>query len=154
ALRMCAGALAGLSLLHDAPNYRHSMPTKVVEYMAHGLPVVSTEGPVARSLVTEHPEGPAGIVVPFQDSQAAAEAVLTLRDDRALRLSYAYTGHTIARSSFHWPVQARLFVKQLESWLDEVNGSPGPFPNHDVPKSGSRPLRVNKDTPLFEEITS
>src|SRR5699024_1382241 len=30
ALRMCAGALAGLSLLHDAPNYRHSMPTKVV----------------------------------------------------------------------------------------------------------------------------
>ena len=139
ALRMCAGALAGLSLLHDTPNYRHSMPTKVVEYMAHGLPVVSTEGPVARSLVTERPEGPAGIVVPFQDSQAAAEAVLTLRDDRDLRLSYACTGHTIARSSFHWPVQARLFVKQLESWLDEANGSPGPIPEPRRPQERKLP---------------
>lgn len=42
ALKMVDGALAGLSLLHDEPNYRHSLPTKVVEYMAHGVPVITS----------------------------------------------------------------------------------------------------------------
>ncbi|HLS01530.1 MAG TPA: glycosyltransferase, partial [Beutenbergiaceae bacterium] len=40
ALPMLDGALVGLSLLHDMPNYRHSMPTKILEYMAHGVPVI------------------------------------------------------------------------------------------------------------------
>ncbi|MFD6953556.1 glycosyl transferase [Nocardiopsis sp. TSRI0078] len=120
ALRICAGATAGLSLLHDTPNYRHSMPTKVVEYMAHGLPVVTTPNPMAQELVTGRPEGPAGLVVPFDDVPAAAEAVLRLRRDGELRRSLARTGHQITRTSFHWPVQARLFVKRLEAWVDEA----------------------------------
>ncbi|MFV2197047.1 glycosyltransferase family 4 protein [Nocardiopsis sp. LOL_012] len=119
ALRMCAGALAGVSLLHDAPNYRHSMPTKIVEYMAHGLPVVTTANPIATTLVAERDEGPAGLVVPFDDVPAAAEAVLRLREDADLRKAMARTGHAITRSSFHWPTQARLFVKQLEEWVAE-----------------------------------
>ncbi|WP_017608235.1 glycosyltransferase [Nocardiopsis xinjiangensis] len=122
ALRICAGAMAGVSLLHDEPNYRHSMPTKIVEYMAHGLPVITTAGPVATSLVGERPEGPAGAVVPFGDTFAAAQAILQLRRDPQLRAEYARTGHTIAQTSFHWPVQARTFVKRLESWVDEAAG--------------------------------
>src|SRR5262249_41773081 len=47
AMPMLDGALAGLSLLHDEPNFRHSMPTKVVEYMARGVPVVTTPLPAA-----------------------------------------------------------------------------------------------------------
>lgn len=122
ALRMCAGATAGLSLLHDTANYRHSMPTKVVEYMAHGLPVVTTPNPMAQGLVADHPEGPAGLVVPFGDVSAAAEAVLRLRRDGDLRRGLARTGHQITQASFHWPVQARLFVEQLEAWVDEAVG--------------------------------
>ena len=38
ALARVDGALAGLSLLHDEPNYRHSRPTKVIEYMATASP--------------------------------------------------------------------------------------------------------------------
>ena len=41
ALRLVEGALAGLSLLQDEANFRHSMPTKVAEYMARGVPVVT-----------------------------------------------------------------------------------------------------------------
>lgn len=134
ALRICAGAMAGLSLLHDTPNYRHSMPTKVVEYMAHGLPVVTTPNPMAQELVTGRPEGPSGLVVPFGDVSAAAESVLRLRRDEELRRNLASTGHRIARTSFHWPVQARLFVKRLEAWADEASGEPLPV----VPPPRSR----------------
>ena len=113
ALRMAEGALAGLALLHDSPNYRHSMPTKVVEYMARGLPVITTPNPIAAEIVTE---AACGLVVPFQDPQATAAAVRRLRDDAPLRLDMGKRGHEAARARYHWPEQARLFVAQLESW--------------------------------------
>ena len=138
ALRMAAGALAGISLLHDTDNYRHSMPTKVVEYMAHGLPVVTTPNPMAAALVTKRPEGPAGTVVPFQDPVAAAEAVLELRRDEDVRHEYAATGHRIAQTSYHWPVQARLFVKQLEEWVAEANGPVPSIPRPRAPRQSGR----------------
>jgi glycosyltransferase involved in cell wall biosynthesis len=113
ALRMAEGAIAGLALLHDSPNYRHSMPTKVVEYMARGLPVITTPNPIAAQIVTE---GACGLVVPFQDPTATAAAVRRLRDDPTLRLDMGKRGHEAARAQFHWPEQARLFVAQLEDW--------------------------------------
>jgi glycosyltransferase involved in cell wall biosynthesis len=113
ALRMAEGATAGLALLHDSPNYRHSMPTKVVEYMARGLPVITTPNPIAAEIVTQ---GGCGLVVPFQDPEATAAAVRRLRDDPALRLDMGKRGHEAARAKFHWPEQARLFVAQLEDW--------------------------------------
>ncbi len=51
ALRLVEGALAGLSLLRDEENFRHSMPTKVAEYMGRGVPVVTTPLPLAVELV-------------------------------------------------------------------------------------------------------
>ncbi|WP_026118373.1 glycosyltransferase family 4 protein [Nocardiopsis salina] len=146
ALRMCAGALAGVSLLHDEPNYRHSMPTKIVEYMAHGLPVVTTAGPVATSLVNGRPEGPAGSVVPFGDAFAASQAILRLRREPRLRAEYARTGHRIAQTSFHWPVQARSFVKRLESWVDEATG-----PVVHVPRPRRRARRAPAGPALASE---
>ncbi len=113
ALRMAEGALAGLALLHDSPNYRHSMPTKVIEYMARGLPVVSTPNPIAAEIITG---AGCGIVVPFQDPEATAAAVRKLRHDTALRLEMGKRGHETARARYHWPEQAKLFVAQLEEW--------------------------------------
>ncbi|MBV2362901.1 glycosyltransferase family 4 protein [Streptomonospora nanhaiensis] len=124
ALRMVSGAMAGICLLQDTPNYRSSLPTKVVEYMAHGLPVITTPNPAAVSLVTQRPEGDCGLVVPFGDAAAAADAVLRLRSDSDLRNRQAATGHRIARTSYHWPVQAELFVRQLEEWA----AAAGPHP--------------------------
>ncbi|RNL82342.1 glycosyltransferase [Halostreptopolyspora alba] len=145
ALRMVSGALAGISMLRDAPNYRHSLPTKVVEYMAHGLPVISTPNPPAEALVTGRPNGHCGMVVPFGDASAAAEAVLRLRSDPGLRSRYARTGHAIAREEYHWPVQAKAFVRRLEEWVlgsPEVQSESAPrpalVPRHDRTRMGNR----------------
>jgi glycosyltransferase involved in cell wall biosynthesis len=117
ALGRLSGALAGLSLLHDEPNYRHSMPTKVLEYMARGVPVVSTPLPRAVELVHGHD---CGEVVPFGDAIAAADAVLRLRDDAARRTALGARGHAAARQHYHWPDAAKLFVGQLEEWAGSV----------------------------------
>ncbi len=115
AMRKVDGALAGLSLLQDEPNFRHSLPTKVVEYMARGVPVVTTPLPAATELVTTHE---CGFVVPFGDPRAAADAVLQLAGDASLRAKMGSRGHEAARRSLGWPADARAFVAQLEAWAE------------------------------------
>ncbi|MEV4675489.1 glycosyltransferase family 4 protein [Actinomadura sp. NPDC049382] len=130
ALRIAEGAMAGLALLHDEPNYRHSMPTKVVEYMARGIPVVTTPNPPAVDIV--EPAG-CGTVVPFGDPQAAAKAVLRLRDDPVRRAEQGRRGYEAARARFHWPVHAARFVAQLEAWANrsaDVAAEPEPVPEY------------------------
>ena len=113
AMPMVDGALAGLSLLHDEPNFRHSLPTKVVEYMARGVPVVTTPLPAAAELAIRHE---CGFVVPFGDARAAADAVLELAGDASLRAKMGSRGHEAARRALGWPADARAFVAQLEAW--------------------------------------
>jgi glycosyltransferase involved in cell wall biosynthesis len=116
AMPMLDGALAGLSLLDDEPNFRHSLPTKVVEYMARGVPVVTTPLAAAAALATGHE---CGFVVPFRDPAAAAAAVLELDGDTSLRIGMGQRGHAAAYSRLGWPSDAREFVTQLESWAKE-----------------------------------
>ena len=113
ALRRVDGALAGLMLLHDEPNYRHSLPTKVVEYMARGVPVITTPLPEAVRLVEAHE---CGLIVPWSDPDAVAKAALTLRDDTQWRLSLGRNGHLAANEHYGWPAAGRKFVAQLEAW--------------------------------------
>lgn len=124
ALALLDGAMAGLSLMHDAPNHVCSRPTKVTEYMAHGLPVVSTPLPHVLGLVVPRH---CGTVVPYRAPDAAAKALLRLRDRPELRLVMARRGHAAARMSYHWPDHARAFTRQLEEWSGHARdgGQPG-----------------------------
>ena len=113
ALRLVEGALAGLSLLQDEENFRHSMPTKVAEYMARGVPVVTTPLPLAAGLVEA---AEAGFVVPFNDPAAARDAIAALDADPDLRVKMGLRGHEYARANLAWPPHAAAFVAQLEFW--------------------------------------
>jgi glycosyltransferase involved in cell wall biosynthesis len=116
ALGLVGGALAGLSLLHDEPNYRHSRPTKVIEYMAHGVPVITTPTPPSRELV----EGAGcGYVVDFGDARAAADAVLALAADPAGRQAMADAGREAALRDHDWNHDGARFVSTLEAWVRE-----------------------------------
>jgi glycosyltransferase involved in cell wall biosynthesis len=81
--------------------------------MAHGVPVVTTPLPAAADLATGHE---CGFVVPFGDPRAAADAVLKLAADPALRAAMGRRGHEAARAGLGWPADARAFIAQLETW--------------------------------------
>ena len=112
ALDRIEGAMAGLSLLHDVANYRHSLPTKVLEYMARGIPVVTTPLPEARKLVERHD---CGIVVPFEDPSAVVDAIGRLRDDPDLRSRLAENGRRAAAVYYNWETDAARFVDFCEA---------------------------------------
>ena len=116
ALELVGGALAGLSLLHDVANYRHSMPTKVLEYMERGIPVITTPLPLAKALVEENS---CGNVVAFGDPDAAAEAVRRLLEDEGERARQARNARASALARYTWDSEAGDFVAQLERWADD-----------------------------------
>lgn len=115
ALQRLDGALAGLSLLHDHPNYRHSLPTKVVEYQAAGVPVVTTPLPAA---VAEVQAAGSGVVVPFADADAVVDAVRGLHQDRERARAMATAGRHAAAGGRSWDAVAPQFVRVVERVAD------------------------------------
>ena len=112
ALSQAEGAMAGLALLDDRPDYRRSIPTKVLEYMSRGIPVVTTPNPVASRIVEE---SAAGIVVPYRDPEAVAEAVVRLRDP-VVREEMGRNGRQAIRACYDWAEDAGRML----SFVDEV----------------------------------
>lgn len=104
------GAMAGLALLCETENYRASMPTKVLEYMARGVPVVTTPNPVARQLVEE---SGAGLVVPFDDPVEVVRALRRLRDPE-FRAYCAENGRRAVRNGFDWSVDAQTMLEFVD----------------------------------------
>lgn len=112
ALPRLRGALAGLSLLHDEPNYAHSEPTKIIEFMAHGVPTITTPNPASRDLVT--PAG-AGVVVGFGDVVAVAAAIRRLLADPDEREKLSRAAY-VAASARDWNRDGRAFAQVLADW--------------------------------------
>lgn len=113
ALSRLEGALAGVSLLHDLPNYRHSRPTKIVEYMSRGIPVITTPLPVAEHIVERHR---CGLVVPFEAPEAVMDQLNRLSADVELRETLGRNGHLAATRYFDWKKSAPQFVELIELW--------------------------------------
>jgi glycosyltransferase involved in cell wall biosynthesis len=116
ALEIVQGSMAGLSLLHDEPNYRHSKPTKVIEYMARGVPVITTPTPPAAALVEQYQ---CGIVIPFNDPVAVVAAISRLEQDSSSRRAYAEAGRRGALADHDWNRDAEKFVAQLHTWAGQ-----------------------------------
>lgn len=113
ALTLVEGAAAGLSLLRDEPNFRGSLPTKVAEYMARGVPVVTTPLPEAVRLLDD---GLAGAIVPFDDPAATAEAIVRFAGSRDLRERAAAAGREIAIRDLDWRHEADHMLQHLRTW--------------------------------------
>ncbi|MFA9429701.1 glycosyltransferase [Egicoccus sp. AB-alg2] len=113
ALAVVRGSVAGLSLLHDVPNYRGSMPTKVVEYLSVGVPAVTTPLPAAAELV-EASGG--GLVVPFGDVEAVLAAVRELAADRARCAALGAAGRAYVAAHHSWNAVGPRFVAELQRW--------------------------------------
>lgn len=114
ALRRLPGALAGLSLLHDEPNYAHSEPTKIMEYMAHGVPSITTPNAASRDLVESTGSG---VVVDFGDVDAVVERIRSWDADRASRDVVAGRAYAAAGRR-DWTVDGHHFAQTLQEWVE------------------------------------
>ena len=110
ALQEVEQSLVGLALLSDEPNYRHSMPTKILEYMASGTPVVATPLPLSRQVI-----GDDGVVLDgfAATPKAIADAVIALCNDDTRRERMAHAGFERVRSDYNWNRAKHGFIAAL-----------------------------------------
>lgn len=85
---------------------RMNVPTKLFEYMAFGLPVVSSDLESTRPFIEP---GVTGLLVPADDTKAHADAILAMLDDRQAATRIGLAGRQRVVERFNWPaVEGRL----------------------------------------------
>ena len=117
ALALVRGAVAGLSLLGNHPNYVHSRPTKIVEYMAQGTPAITTPLPLAVEMIEASGAGviTAGWFGPDVVNDVV-DAVMAYVSSPALRAEHGVRGWEYVRNTLSWNADGARFVGVLEDW--------------------------------------
>lgn len=98
-----AAARVGLALLHPERSYTESLPTKVFEYMAAGLPAVVSDFPYFRELL--EPIGCATFVEP-RDPEEVAAAIDGLLADKERAEEMGRRGADAVRERLNWELEA------------------------------------------------
>ncbi|QJD78360.1 glycosyltransferase [Spirosoma rhododendri] len=104
ALPTAAHATAGLALLKPVGDYPESYPTKLFEYMALGLPVITANFPLYRAIVDKHR---CGLCVDATDANQIAQALQYLikhPDDARLM---GERGRRAVELEYNWESEAQ-----------------------------------------------
>jgi glycosyltransferase involved in cell wall biosynthesis len=115
-------ARAGLVVLHPRPNYLESLPIKLFEYMACGLPVVASDFPLWRRVVRETG---CGLLVDPLDPCAIAEALTHLLRHPAEAAEMGRRGRAAVETAYNWDAEA---ARLLGLYADMSNGRRAPAP--------------------------
>lgn len=94
-----AQAGIGLVLLHPTRSYLESIPVKLLEYMAAGLPVIASDFPMWRDLLRDVD---CAVFVDPLDVHAIAQAIDSLLDDPESRRRLGQNGRAAAVAVLNW----------------------------------------------------
>jgi glycosyltransferase involved in cell wall biosynthesis len=94
-----ATSRAGIVTLHPLINYLDSLPVKMFEYMAAGIPVVASDFPYWREIIEKHN---CGICVDSHNPQEIAMAVNRLLTDNELAATMGENGRRAVEEVYNW----------------------------------------------------
>lgn len=116
-----SGAVCGLSPQNDVGGRSgHGLsPLKLYETLACGVPVVVTDAPGQADLVRE---GGCGLVVPFDNATALADAVTRLAADPGEAVEMGRRGRTLVEEQHSWAARARTTDALLGEVLAATRG--------------------------------
>jgi len=104
----------GLALLKPIPNYYESYPTKLFEYMALGLPVITSNFPLYRQVVEKER---CGICVDPESPEETAQAVQYLLDHQDEAETMGRRGQIAAVEKYNWELEQKKLLHFYDSLL-------------------------------------
>ena len=107
-----AADLFVLPCIVGADGDRDGIPNVILEAMASGLPVVSTDHSGIPEAV-EH--GASGLLVPPGDAPALADALATMLDDGEMRRGFGEMGRKLVADSFDLETNVRRLFEEFAS---------------------------------------
>lgn len=106
--------LAGLALLRPVGDFAHSYPSKIFEYMALGLPVISSDFPLYRSVVADHR---CGFCLPAGDVAALTGTLLFCIENPEQARQLGQNGQQAAGTFFNWEKEEKTFLQFVKQVL-------------------------------------
>ena len=113
AIKRIAACTIGIAVLQPAPNFVESYPTKIFEYMALGMPVVTSRFPLYQEVVEQ---SQCGICVDPTDANEIADAIESLVQHPELSQQYGDRGRRAVRETYNWGVE----FKKLRAFYEQV----------------------------------
>lgn len=105
---VAASADVGVSpIVPSCLNYRYSLPNKLFQYLAAGLPVVASDFPQVRDVVAG---ADAGLLVDTSRPSAIAAAIRELLADPARRAAMGTRGRAAVTDRFNWATSATALL--------------------------------------------
>lgn len=110
---------AGIIVEHPTPNHQHALPIKMFEYMAAGIPVISSDIPLWRDIV----EGSqCGICVdPFNPNEIA-EAIEWIISHPQDAENMGRNGRKAVETTFNWEIEGEKLAAIYRSLLQNSEG--------------------------------
>lgn len=101
-------AMVGLSPLRDVGQYRIAVPSKFFDYMGESLAIIASDLPPSRTYVQDVG---CGLLVPADDVEAWAAAILELLNDSDRAYEMGVRGHAAFRERFNWEACEPAFLE-------------------------------------------
>jgi glycosyltransferase involved in cell wall biosynthesis len=89
----------GMVCLYPAPNHIESLPVKMFEYMATGLPIIASNFPLWRNIIEQ---AGCGLLVEPGQPQHIAAAVRKLLNDPDMRQRMGWAGIQAVKEKYSW----------------------------------------------------
>ena len=102
-----ARSIAGLVLLLPIENYINSLPIKMFEYMAAGLPVIASDFPQWRKIVEN---AGCGFCVDPSNTEAIRECIVALNEDREMAEKLGKRGRELVMARYNWDGEGKKLV--------------------------------------------
>lgn len=103
----------GLAIIANHPNYIHSYPTKLFEYMALKLPVITSNFLLYEEVILKNN---AGFCIDPDDFEQLKECTLTLINNKALAMTFGENGFSTVNKLYTWENEK----VQLESVYEKL----------------------------------
>jgi glycosyltransferase involved in cell wall biosynthesis len=102
----------GIVTLHPTKAYLDSLPIKMFEYMAAGIPVVASDFPYWRSIINKHK---CGVLVDPLNPEAIAGAINDLLSNSEKARLMGERGRAAALSEYSWSTEADKLISLYKS---------------------------------------
>ncbi len=109
-----SGAAVGWVAWQPVAKNRKNIPTKLFEYMAYGLPIVSSDLPSTRPFVAS---GVNGLLVAADSPTAHAEALRQLLSDPAEAAAMGRAGRQLVETQYNWEAMIPRLLALYETIL-------------------------------------
>lgn len=105
-------SVVGLVVLKPLHNYIDSLPIKMFEYMAAGIPFIASDFPLWREIVTE---GNCGFCVNPENPDEVAEKINMLFQNKEMAEKMGCLGRKLVHEKYNWNVQAEKMLRLYNS---------------------------------------